>query len=525
MPKGLSSQYDVVVLGGTPGGIASAIAAARLGHSVALVEYHRHFGGMSASGLGKSDIENRGMIEGIFGEFIERILAHYIQLYGEDSPNVASCDGGYWYEPSVAEHVFMRMLAECVGISLFPNQALESVFVEDRAIVGMTVINRTSNAKRLFRGKIFIDATYEGDLFAAAGADYRYGREPRDAFQEAHAGVIYYDYEGRQFLHGTTHEGDDRLPAYTYRMCLTDNSANGYPVTKPTHYERDVYLAYLDDLKQGRLSGPKQFKPGRGYYPDHFDTMLRALSVAPIPNRKYDCNINPRPLAFPFPEENEGYVEGDWATRERISQRHRDLALGLLYFLQNDPAVPAEHRNMAKAYQLPLDEFTDNDHFPFQLYIREARRLVGLYTMTENDITGRAHKRHSHHDSIAVGEFPIDSFPVRKRQPGDDKVLEGYLCMLDDITCPYEIPYRVMIPERLDGMIVPVAVSTTHVAYSSVRMEPTWMALGQAAGTAAHLAIAHGVSPRRIPIDELQTLLTEQGQVLDCDLAEMRGSE
>jgi hypothetical protein len=252
-------------------------------------------------------------------------------------------------------------------------------------------------------------------------------------------------------------------------------------------------------------------------YHSHFGTLLRALSVTELPNRKIDANINPRPLAFVFPEENDGYAEGDWDARERISLRHRYLTLGLLYFLQNDPAVPLAQREMAQQYCLPKDEFADNGHFPFQLYVREARRLVGEYTLTEHDVTcqeGTA-TASSCEDSIAAGEFPIDSFPCRKRRPGDTRVLEGYLCMLDHITQPYGIPYRIMIPRTIDGLIVPVAASATHVAYSSIRMEPTWMAMGQAAGTAAAVAIEQACSPRSVPITRLRQILRADGQVLE----------
>ena len=245
--------------------------------------------------------------------------------------------------------------------------------------------------------------------------------------------------------------------------------------------------------------------------------MERTLSVSGIPDHKTDVNINPRPLRFPFPEEHRGYIDGDDATRQRICARHRALALGPLWFIQNDDEIAPEHRAIANEYHLPLDEFTDDEHFPFQLYVREGRRLIGEYTITEHDITGDGDDRTPRHhlDSIAMGEFPIDSFPCRKRQPNDTIVLEGYLGMLDTITRPYQVTYRIMIPQHVDGVIVPMAASTTHVAYSSIRMEPTWMALGQASGVAAHLAIERGVAPRHVPIDELQRMLVQQGQVIE----------
>ncbi len=508
---------DVVVVGGTPGGLAAALAAGRAGRTVTIVEYHDHMGGMMTSGLGKSDIENRAMIGGLFTEFIGRVRQYYVERYGLDSEEVRLCRDGYYYEPSVAEAVLEEMLAQQPNITVLKGWRLGEARVKGDALRSIRIIDRKTGEERELVAQVFIDATYEGDLYAAAGAEFRLGRESREEFGEPHAGVVYFDYQAKEFLDGTTGEADDRLPAYTYRLCLTKDPANARPLTEPPpDYDRNHYTAYFDDLAAGRLAGPKTFKPGRGYNPAHFDTLVRALSVTDIPNQKTDVNINPRPLAFPFPEENQGYIEVDEAGRQRIAERHRNLTLGLLWFLQNDEEVPEEHRRLANELHLPADEFTDNGNFPFQLYVREGRRLVGEYTLTEHDITGEGEdnqpRRQS--DSVAIGEFPIDSFPTRKRQPGDTIVLEGYLGMLDHITRPYEIPYRVMLPQRVDGLLVPVAASTTHVAFSSIRMEPTWMALGQAAGVAADLAVAQNVAPRDVPIDRLQDRLAQQGQVL-----------
>lgn len=512
-----TGRYDVVVLGATPGGIAAAVAAGRAGRSVLLVSYHRHVGGMMTSGLGKSDIEHRAMIGGLFREFVERVYTHYVGVYGHRHEHVVKCRDGYYYEPSVAEEVLTAMLEEQPTIAVLKNWRLESTGSEEGRLTNVQIVERESGEVRTVSGLVFIDATYEGDLYAAAGAQFRLGREARSEFDEPHAGVIYVDYRDKRILPGSTGAADDALPAYTYRLCLTSDPDNAFPLTEPPPgYDRGRYLGYFDDLKAGRLDAPKSFKPGRGYNPKHFGTLVRALSVTEIPNRKYDVNINPRPLGFPFPELNRGYVEGDEVQRGRIRRDHRNLALGLLWFLQHDPQVPEAHRRLAAELHLPRDEFVDNGHFPFQLYVREARRLVGEYTLTEHDITGDGSDKtpRSHSDSIAVGEFPIDSFPCRLRQPGDAVVLEGYLGMLDHITRPYEIPYRIMTPKRIDGLIVPVAASTTHVGFSSIRMEPTWMALGQAAGTAADLAVELGVRPRDVPIPTLQERLLRQGQVL-----------
>jgi len=243
---------------------------------------------------------------------------------------------------------------------------------------------------------------------------------------------------------------------------------------------------------------------------------VRALSVAELPNEKFDINMNPRPLGFPFAEENDGYPEADWPERERIMARIRDLTLGLIYFLQNDEEIPEDQRQLVRRFNLARDEFTDNHGFPRQLYVREARRIQGEYTLSENDVFVESVRGRTrvHVDSIAAGEFPIDSFPVRKYEPGQNVALEGYVLMLDKLTHPYQIPFGVIVPQGVDGLLVPVAASTTHVAFSTIRLEPTWMALGQAAGTAAHLSLIANVPVRDVPIKCLQRQLLAQGQVL-----------
>lgn len=510
-------EFDVVVYGGTPGGVAAAVAAARMGRTVALIEYHRHLGGMSASGLGKSDIENREAIGGMFREFVTRVRDYYVSKYGAGSENVKLCRDGCYFEPSVAERVFDEMVGSERRIEVFRNHRLEEAVRSGKRVTAIRVRNRATGAVAEFRARVFIDASYEGDLAAAAGAAYRVGRESRRDYNELHAGVVYQDYETRTFLRGTTGEGDRRLQAYTFRLCLSSHPANSRVLTEPPpDYDRTRYLGYIDDWKAGRFAPPRVMKEGVGYFAPTFNTVVRALSIAEIPNRKTDVNMNPRPLGFPFAEENEGYAEADWETRERITARIRNLTLGLLYFLQNDAAIPAEHRKLANQYHLAKDEFQDNGNFPWQLYVREARRIVGEYTLSENDVIvgPELGRTRVHADSIAAGEFPIDSFPVRKRQPGHNTALEGYILMLDKFTQPYQIPYRVMVPREVEELLVPVAASATHVAFSTIRLEPTWMALGQAAGVAAHLSIASNVAPRGVDIDKLQRILVGQGQVI-----------
>ncbi len=512
---------DVAVIGATPAGIMAAISAARLGMHVTLTEYHNHIGGLSASGLGKSDIENKDAIAGIFKEFARNVHQFYIDKYGRGSENEIRCKLGYYYEPSVAEKVFNDMIGREKNITLLLNHQIERVITRSNRITEVVFINRKSRKPMAFqasvsvKAQVFVDATYEGDVYALAGAAYRLGRESKTEFGEAHAGRIFFDYNENTFLEGSTGEGDKKLPAYTYRLCLTDNPDNSYILkTPPAGYDRNNYTRYFADLKEGRLAGPKVFKEGHGYYKAHFDTMLRVFSFAEIPNRKYDVNINPRPLGFPFPQENTDYVEAGWDQRQKVFDRHRALAIGLLYFIQNDPEVLPEHRKMAMQYHLPLDEFQDNGHFPWQLYVREARRLKGKYTLTENDVTlTRNQKRTTlFADSVIAGEFPIDSFPASREPSSNKKVLEGYIGMLP--ISAYQLPYRIMLPEKLEGLIVAVAASTTHVAYSTLRMEPQWMGIGQVAGTAAALAIQANRRVSEIPVNKLQKLLLDQGQIL-----------
>jgi hypothetical protein len=510
-------EFDVVVYGGTPGGIAAAVTAARLGHTTALVEYHAHLGGMAASGLGKSDVEHREAIGGLWREFVTRIHRHYVDTYGPEHPNVELCRDGYYYEPSVAEKTFDVMVAEEPLITVFRRARLGAARRNGNVVGAIAILDSSNGNERWLRGKAFIDASYEGDLAAAAGAKYRLGRESRAEFNELHAGVVYMDYETRAFLAGSTGEGDRRVPAYTYRLCLTKDPANAAPILRPPPgYDRQAYIGYLDDWRAGRFAPPRETRDGVGYYAPTFNTVVRALSMADLPNGKLDVNMNPRPLGFPFAEENYAYPEGDWIAREEIADRLRNLTLGLLWFLQTDAEIPKEHRALARQFHLAKDEFTTSGNFPWQLYVREARRIIGEYTLSERDLTlaPESERTPIHSDAIAAGEYPIDSFPVRKREAGRDVALEGYILMLDRFTRPYQIPYRIIVPERVDGLLVPVAASTTHVAFSSIRLEPTWMALGQAAATAADLSIQGGIPARAIDTNQLQRALLAQGQVL-----------
>jgi hypothetical protein len=503
-------DFDIVVYGATPGGIGAAIVAARMNHTVALVEPQNHVGGMTASGLSGSDVITRAAIGGLYREFVGRVYRHYVETYGADSENVKLSHDGYACEPHIAERILSSMVAAEPRIRVFLGHRLEEVARTGRRVVSMRARKLSTGGLENFRGKIFIDCSYEGDLAAAAGASYRMGRESRAEFNELHAGVIYVNPRTHAILAGTTGAADRRIQAYTFRLCLTTDPANSYILHEPPpDYQRARYLPYVDDWKAGRMGDPKPNRIGGG-------TLVRAFTITPIPNRKYDANMYPLALAYPWAEEGEAYPEADPELRRKITEKIRNITLGLIWFLQRDPDVPADHRQIANRFNLARDEFADNGHFPWQLYVREARRIIGLYTLTENDVMPLSSEGRPpiHADAIAAGEYPIDSMPMRKRQPGDSIILEGYLGMLREITRPYQIPYGIIVPRDVEGLLVPVAASTTHLAFSSIRLEPTWTAIAGAAGIAAHLAIDGNVPVSKVDIPKLQRMLLEKGQVL-----------
>lgn len=491
-----AAAHDVVILGATPGGIATALVSARLGHSVALVEYHRHVGGMTASGLSASDIIKRSTTAGVFNEFVDRVHRHYIDTYGADSEQVKLCRDGYWYEASVAERIFQQLLAEQPSITLYTGHRLRRVTKQGKRVTAIRVEDRDAKAKslRTLVGKIFVDATYEGDLAAFAGAKCRVGRESRAEFNETHAGKIHLLHGKPGRLPGSTGEGDARLQGYTFRVVVSFDKNNRLPVARPANYDRERFTSY----------------PVTRY----------PITIRRLPNNKADLNFSGLWRGYPFAGENAGYAEADWERREEITAHLRDLTLGLMYFLQTDETVPENVRDLANSMGLAKDEFPDNGHFPWQLYVREARRVEGEYLMTEHDCFSAAGRERApaHFDAIATGSHPIDAMPTRKYDPQrkyqEGEELEGYLFMLYYGTRPYHIPYRAVLPRGVEGLLTPVPLSATHVAFGSLRMEPTWMAIGQACGAAAHLAITRETTLREVPIDDLQRLLLARGQVL-----------
>lgn len=512
---------DIVIVGGTPAGIAAALTANRLGYRSVLLERSAHVGGLPANGLGRTDISTRGASLGLFAEFIGRIRNHYVVTYGEESQQVRDCSDGYAFEPSVAERMFGQMLAEASArvtvhkLRQFDARP-ENVVVTGGTLRAITVLNRETGALERYTARVFIDATYEGDLAAAAGVPFRVGRESRAEFNEPMAGILYFHYEPRYIGTtpglGTTGEGDNAVQAYNYRLCLTADPANRVAIPKPANYNRAEYASLIEDI---RLDRSTQFPCGTPS--SEWDGMGRVVTLGMVPNGKTDANHQASGfLSTDLAEENWPWPTSSWAWRDQYATRLRDYTLGLLWFIQNDPEVPEEMRNRASRWGLARDEYVDNGHFPRQPYVREGRRIEGEYRFTAHDAIpsdGVAGKLRPpvHPDSIASSHYHLDSHATRKREP-DRIALEGFFSLKG--MQPYTVPFGVIVPRKVDQLLVPVAASATHIGLSTLRMEPCWIVLGEAAGAAAALSIQDGRNVRAIDVPELQSTLVKGGSLL-----------
>jgi hypothetical protein len=501
----LAAEHEVVVVGGTPAGIAASVAAARLGHQVALVEPQDHIGGILANGLTNADIHNTRAVGGLCYEFTRRVLRYYRTFdgtTGNDSPNVKLCHDGYWFEASVAERLFHEMIDEQQGrITLLLEHRLQAAKLDGKRLTAV-VVEHGGKPKTLHAG-VFIDATYEGDLAALARVPYRVGRESRQEYGEPHAGVIYARFGTTQPLPGSTGEADRAIQAYCFRFHMTDDPANRVPVSRPDGYDRNDYRAVLADIQSGRVTQLRQ-----------------VIQFYAMPNRRYEINSDhPHPdtgvpsESLDLAEENWGWPEADAVARQRLYQRHLTHNVGLIWFLQTDPAVPATIRDEAGRFGWCRDEWPGNHHLPRQVYVREGWRILGEYVLTERDGdldpgTGRTRLQPT---SIAIAEFHFDSHGCPRFDPAHPGVREGYIYIPHR---PMQIPYGVVVPRQIDGLLVPVACSASHVAYSALRMEPVFLALGEACGVAAHLALRDGQALRSIPVAELQHLLVDRGAVI-----------
>ncbi|HET6823427.1 MAG TPA: FAD-dependent oxidoreductase [Anaerolineales bacterium] len=504
----MEHRFDVVIYGGTAGGVIAAIAAAKEGVRVALVEPGRHVGGMVSGGLSHTDYGDTAVIGGLALEFYERVARHY----GAENWSLRGP------EPHLAERIFRECLQQA-GVDVFFNARLDHVEKQGQRIYKMTTDRLES-----FAANVFIDASYEGDLLARARVSYGIGRESVEQYGESWAGrqpirpdKHNFSVAVSPFVNGKDGvllpliherpmvregEADHGVQAYCFRLCLTDRPENRLPFPKPVNYDPNQF----ELLKRFLLKAGPQFVAGK----------LMSLSGR-LPNDKIDVNsIGPISTNL-LDGSSWKYPDADYSQRQAIWDRHFHYTQGLLYFLANDPSVPDPIRTEMNRWGLCKDEFVDTDHWPHQLYIREARRMRGEYIMTQADLEDQRAK----YDSIGVGSYNIDIREVQRvwiwvpHFPNlvGETFNEGYLSVPVN---SYEIPYRSLVPKyhECDNLLVSVCVSASHVAYSSIRMEPQYMILGHAAGVAAALAVQNDVAVQRVNIVELQSKLLAQRQVI-----------
>ena len=535
LPAGLlaqANQYDVVIVGGTPGGIMAAIAASREGKTALVLERTAHIGGLPVNGLGATDIATRGATTGLFLEFVNHVHRYYADTYGPQSEQARVCSDGYHFEPHVAAIVLDRMLQpERERVTVLTRRQFDAseknVEMQGDTIRAITVTNLDTRRHERYAAQVFIDATYEGDLGAAAGVPYSIGREGQSEYGEIGAGRLFKLWEGPE-LEGTTHEGDRAVQSYNYRLCLTNDPANRLLPERPRRYDRREYLSLVDDVYSGTYAGvgmlevtPAMQAENRRHIEAGGATQIpgdpwgiaKITNMVDLPNHKTDANNQHLALiSTDLPEENWRWPEADWRWRDRFAQRLRDYTLGLLWFAQNDEALPAAFRQAAREWGLAKDEYADNGHFPRQVYVREGRRLHGLHRFTANDALPVAEGQRPpvYANSVTASHYALDSHAVRKREPGKI-ALDGFFSYPSAV---YTVPYGVIVPQGVSNLLIPVPASATHVGFSTLRMEPCWMALGQAAGVAASLAIDRRTPVDAVPVDELQRHLVAAGATL-----------
>ncbi len=525
-------DYDLVIVGGNPGGLMAAIAAARMGKTTVVLERTQHIGGLPANGLGATDIATRAATTGLFREFVGAVKQHYIDLYGAGSEQVRLCSDGYHFEPSVGEKVFHQMLAPYKDrITILTMRQFDAddsnIEVTDNRIRSIQILNRLDGKKESYTGRVFLDATYEGDLGAAARIPFRVGRESYDELKEWGAGRVY-KYWGGSEGEGSTFEGDNAVQSYNYRLCLTDNPANRQPFRKPARYNRDEYVSMIDDVWTGRHTQaqmqqvtPEMMEENRRHIkagnptkiPGDVWGIAKVTNIVHVPNRKTDANNQHAVfLSTDLPEENWPWPTSSWEWRDRYAVRLREYIEGLFWFAANDPGLPAHFRAHVSQWGLAKDEYADNDHFPRQVYVREGRRFECLYFFTAKDaLPVTAGARPPLHDtSITASHYALDSHAVRKREAGRVH-LDGFLSYPSAV---YTVPYFMMVPREVDNLLLPVPVSGSHIGFSTLRMEPCWMAIGQAAGIASAIAVDDQVKMRNVDIRKLQDELVAQRATL-----------
>ncbi|HRH95961.1 MAG TPA: FAD-dependent oxidoreductase [Prosthecobacter sp.] len=505
-----ATEADVIVYGATPGGFCAAIAAAREGASVVLLEPTAHVGGVNTGGLCFSDSNQtvRSTVLGLFDEWHSRVEKDYQQRGVKLPYQVSVKDHTHWtYEPHVAAKITKEMLDEA-GVKVLTKRVLKQVSKDGARITKIT----TSDGA--FAAKVFIDGTYEGDLMAAAGVSWKIGREGRKEFGESLAGKQYpkakmamsgLDADGRPLPFITTtdagpeEDGDKNVMVYSFRLCVTKEEANRVPFPQPANYD------------------PARFEVLRRYFAQEKRPHL-LWDLYPLPGNKFDANNGiGKQFSMGLVGACNGWSEADEAGRAKIWEAHKQYTLEMHHFLSTDPAVPVHIREEYAQIGLCRDEFADYDHWSPQLYVREGRRMIGEYVVSQKDIMDESKKD----DPIVVSSFPIDSHDCQRVGTKDFVVDEGTIMPVRMAGrrhgYPYHIPYRAITPKagECENLLVPVALSCTHVGISSIRVEPTWMILGQSAGIAAALSAKQNVAVQKLPYPALRERLLAQKQVLE----------
>jgi len=520
-------KADVIVYGGTSAAVTTAVQIVRMGRSVIVVSPDKHLGGLSSSGLGFTDTGNKEVIGGIAREFYQLIYQHYEkpgswkwQLrseYGNRGQGSPAIDGEkrtMWiFEPHVAEEAFEKMI-EDNNITVYRDEWLDresGVIVKNGKIISIRTLNGLT-----FKGKIFIDATYEGDLMAASGVSYHVGREANSVYGETWNGVqkgVFH--HGHYFktnispykipgdpssgllprisseIPGENGTGDNKIQAYCYRLCLTQHPENKVPITKPEGYDSTQYELFVRVM----ATGWKEF----------------FAKYDEIPNLKTDVNNH-----GPFSSDNIGmnydYPEASYERRKEILSEHITYQKGLLYFASTDPRLPEWLRTEMNSWGYSKDEFTDNGYWPYNIYVREARRMLGKYVMTENDVLIKRPVP----NPVGMGSYTMDSHNIQRYVTP-----EGFVQNEGDLGVhapkPYQIALGSILPKKEEciNLLVPVCISCSHIAFGSIRMEPVFMILGQSAGTIAAMALDKNKNIHDLTYPEIRERLLNDGQKLE----------
>lgn len=516
-------SFDIVVYGSSSAGVTAAVQAAKMGKSVVLIAPGKHLGGMTSNGLGWVDIKMPKALGGLTSFFFRKVWSYYqndsswkwetkhpikgqlVNYY----PNVHLM---WVLEPHIGERIFDAM-ANAAKVSIVRGERLNRN--DGVKMDGLRIVEIAMESGLTFSGKMFIDATYEGDLMAASNVSYIVGREPNSLYQETLNGIHSnipsnnnyikidpYVVEGDpqsgllQRIYpnagGSEGDGDKCVEAYNYRMCLTDVPQNRVAIQKPEGYDDSEYELVFRAIK-ALVSANNIFK---------FDL---------LPNRKTDANNNGL-ISTDYIGMSWDYAEADYATREQIAKKHEQWQRGLIWTLQNHPRVPVNVRQFYGPWGLPKDEFADNNNWPYELYVREARRMVSDVVIDEHTVFGNEAAQ----DSVGLTYYYVDSHSIKYIvNPDGHLATEGGIYKM--VLKPFPISYGAIVPARgeCENLLVPVCISASHAAYGAVRVEPTYMVLGQSAATAAALSIDNNVSLQDLPYDILRARLLADGQVLD----------